>query len=146
MWLCVSGISAANGTANSHQPCGPPNNLHQHMARSTLRPSRWGSWLEPEALIHIELCSPWNISNLRVQDPQPTDPESFAWAPKPPGPTVYGSEFLNHLGVNGDVWGMRLSGLCWVSLRKRYPFFIETHPNLSIFNGGLKALRHCVHI
>ena len=31
--------------------------------------------------------------------------------PKPPGPTVYGSEFLNHLGVKGDVWGMRNRGM-----------------------------------
>ena len=26
--------------------------------------------------------------------------------PKPPGPTVYGLEFLEHLGMKGDVWGM----------------------------------------
>ena len=37
------------------------------------------------------------------------DPPSGAY-PKPPGPTVYGSEFLQHLGVKGDVWGMLYPG------------------------------------
>ena len=54
--------------------------------------------------------NPWIHGRKSISKTLPTDP-CFAY-PKPPGPTVYVSEFPATFGGDfGDVWGMRNRGM-----------------------------------
>ena len=74
--------------------------------RHTLTLSFWGFRFNVE--VNGKSWSVHRNSIISWSKTLPTDP-CFAY-PKPPGPTVYGSEFLSFGGDFGDVWGMRLSG------------------------------------
>ena len=65
----------------------------------------------------------WNFIPIVFQHTSGTYPRP------PPGPTVYVSEFLNHLGVISGMFGVSFKGLAWGSLR-----FMEIPPSSHIHN------------